>query len=95
MTFQEQIDNIMDTFEFGRVHEMMKAVGWGWGEPNVVPDESELRKSARRHLNDMRSNCISSSGGFTAYKRDGVLNLHWGLDSLVTTDGVEPDDGGE
>ena len=63
---------------------------WG-GEDAHVPDESELRAEARRQLQDLRANAFSASGGFTAMKDDGVLNLFWGEDTLTLTDGIKPE----
>jgi len=91
MTFQEQVDNIMDEFEFERVHEIMKAVNWTWLDDGV-PYVSDLRKEARRHLYALRDIALSSSCGFTAMKINGVLDLYWGLNSLGMTDGEEVDD---
>ena len=95
MTFQEQIDNILDEFNFERIHDMMEAVGWTWGSPPeaFVPEVGDLRKAARKHLQSLRTTGLSASGGFTALNDDGVLNLFWGEDSMCFTDGVEPEEG--
>ena len=95
MTYQDQIDNILDNFDFARIRTMMKAVDWTWGWDGArhFPDEAELRQSARGHLRNVAGtgNEVSCSGGFTAMNLDGVLHLFWGVDSWVWTDGVEPD----
>ena len=41
------IDDIMDNFDFHKVHRVMEFMNWQWsGE--VVPSVSEMRKEARR-----------------------------------------------
>lgn len=51
------IDEVMDTFEFGKVEKHMKHVNWGWAKPTPedewnleIPDEYELKASLRRLL---------------------------------------------
>jgi len=80
---QKQIDEIMDTFEFGYVQEIMEAVDWRWGCSDVahIPEEYELRKAARKLLNDVLGGVmITGTGGFTAVNLDGDLVLFWGLE---------------
>ena len=91
MTFQEQVDNIMDEFEFERVHEMMEAVDWTWGDDGV-PDVRDIRRAARKRLYALRENSYSVCGGFTAMKDEGVLRLFWGENSTGMTDEEEVDD---
>jgi hypothetical protein len=91
MTLDEQIDEIMDNFDFRRVHEMMKAVNWTWGDDGV-PEEPELRTHARQLLREIAHQefySSSGSGGFEAFKRkDGGewLELRWGQSWEVSTD---------
>jgi hypothetical protein len=88
MTYQDQIDNIMDTFDFAEVAEIMAAIDWKWGEDRHTPDEPELRASARKSLRALLDdNSLCNSGGFTATKHDGQINLYWGIDSHTVTDG--------
>ena len=93
MTLQDQIDRIMDNFDFNRVHRMMVAEGREW-VCTGVPDESELRSAARRHLREAAGPArMCGSGGFLAINEDGVLQLHWGVDTRVLMDGIEPEEG--
>jgi len=82
MTDQEQIDDIMDNFPFARIQAMMEADGWTWGSRPHLPDESELRQTARRLLRSLADEELShaGTGGYTAIKTDGVLALYWGVD---------------
>ena len=104
MTYQEaveeQIDDIMDEFEFDKVHKVMEFLDWKWwfdGETERVPEVYELRKKAREYLRYVAKNGgTTGSGGFTAQCRKGYdedenrsyvwLDLHWGLGSI--NDGV-------
>ena len=88
---QEQIDEIMDTFDFDRVHEVMKAVNWKWHTDSEceVPDQYKLRQEARRLLKVLFKNRMAATGGFCAIKQESenedepwvFLSLHFGVDS--------------
>ena len=77
---QEQIDNIMDNFDFSRVLKAMRALNWEWGAGGSEhePDEAELRREARRLLkNAWDHSATFACGGFWAYFSDGILRLHF------------------
>lgn len=90
---QEQIDDIMDTFEFEDVRNWMKHDGWGWGTGNgdelEVPDLYTIKRSARQRLKEAAETGFSSTGGFTAQRYEGTdedgpwitLSLHFGYQS--------------
>lgn len=96
----EIIDEIMDTFNFGQVEQMMRATDWKWrteedAQERELPDERRLRRAAREMLREAaRTRCGSSCGGFTALYQSGMdederrpfvyLRLYWGLDSHDT-----------
>jgi hypothetical protein len=104
MTYQEavdeQIDDIMDEFEFDKVHKVMEFLDWKWwfdGETERVPEVYELRKKAREYLRYVaKHGGTTGSGGFMAQCRKGHdetegrpyvwLNLHWGFESM--NDGI-------
>jgi len=88
---QEQIDEIMDSFDFEKVNKIMEAIDWEWNEEGV-PDIYSLRTAARKHLKEAAEfKGASSSGGFTANYTESKswvrLELYFGLDSF--TDGTE------
>jgi hypothetical protein len=79
---QEKIDEIMDYFDFGRVHKVMKMLNWSWHDEGV-PEKQELKACARKLLKDLAEkpipkehknnwNLEASLGGFTA-KRFGRM----------------------
>jgi hypothetical protein len=70
---QNAIDAIMDSFNFSRVAKCMQALKWGWGEAKEIPDEAQIRKSARQRMrtaceqyNTQKRMVYVSSGGFVA-----------------------------
>lgn len=99
---QEQIDEIMDDFDFDKVHEIMTALNWTWvtsENKNYPPDIWEIKKSARSHLKNAVKHGGSASGGFRTTFHDEVdidtgkpfvmLSLQFGLDYFP--DGTEYD----
>lgn len=90
---QEQIDEIMDTFDFEEVHAWMTHSNWEWGNMDGqarVPDIWEIRQSARERLKQAARTGYSCTGGFTAELTEDEdengpwlkLDLTFGLMSL-------------
>ena len=49
MTKSKMVEDMMDCFDFRRVHQCMTALEWGWFTlGGRVPEEWEIRKSARK-----------------------------------------------
>lgn len=67
---QEQIDEIMDTFDFDDVHQIMVHRNWTWGSDEGVPSKVEIRVAARERMKDATKTGFSSTGGFTAILQD-------------------------
>lgn len=85
---QEQIDEIMDNFDFDRVHKMMLAVGWRWSNTEggwSVPTIPELREGARhllyRTVDERVSGC--GSGGFNVIAGKDFISLQWGPEYIA------------
>jgi hypothetical protein len=71
---QEQIDDIMDTFDFDAIHAWMVHSNWVWGglDGRVrVPDIYEIRTEARNRLKQAAKSGFSCTGGFTATRDEG------------------------
>ena len=73
--FQSLIDDVMDNFNFHKVHKVMKSLNWRWAfAENGIPEVWELRKEARRLLGDCLYEMIKhgednwniATGGFHA-----------------------------
>lgn len=47
----DEIDYILDTFNFERVHVAMTALDWKWREPHAIPTIVRLKQCAK-HLLD-------------------------------------------
>lgn len=93
---QDLIDEILDQFNFERVHKVMEALNWWWyGEENGVPNIAALRKKARELLKDCadspRKNYYCSIGGFAAEKQEGdTLILEFIIADWRTWDSYDP-----
>lgn len=85
---QEQIDEIMDNFDFEKVHKMMMAVNWKWANKESlysVPTVSELRTCARRLLYRTTDEGIYAcgTGGFNVIADKDCISLLWGLEYMA------------
>ena len=78
--WQEMLDEIMDYFDFERVHECMEALQWTWREQGV-PTIGDLRKRARQLLRACITTkiCANATGGLKASidREEGVLSLEF------------------
>lgn len=83
---QYKIDQIMDNFDFNKVHKVMIATDWKWVFTDGVPTEAELRQQARKMLKEVSTKNITddigdyyiSTGGFTVTKySDTSLTLEF------------------
>ena len=90
-TKQEQIDEIMDNFDFNKVAKVMDFLDWRWYLKEYrVPEESEIRKNVRMYLSKTYDygegqgrKYETKTGGFT-YSYDPQyteLKLSFELDS--------------
>lgn len=75
--WQDMQDEIMDNFDFERVHKAMIALDWQWHSTNGVPDRPDLRRHARKALRDCVERNIGTNGGFhvSIDRNEGVLSL--------------------
>lgn len=97
MTKDEQIAEIINEFDWKKVHRVMVALDWEWEECGGVPDIKRMKCSANRHLDCVWNEAISDnltdirirSGGFVASYSCGYLSLsfcaeHWAVDPPET-----------
>lgn len=90
---QDNIDQIMDYFDFAKVVKTMEALNWQWGTAHSedgIPTESEVRTFARKLLKQAAANIVSEKdnhsylgcGGFVVRKYyDGTLELEFVVSS--------------
>jgi len=84
----DQIEYVLDNFDFDKVWQAMRAVGWEWGvRPGHYPTFTELRRTAKMLLKDaVKKQPRYSTGGLEAIYADGVLELNFVLASASTED---------
>ena len=80
--YQEQIDTIMDHFDFDEVLLVLRFLARHWWDPVLglaPPTLARLRAAARKRLRDVASSgyMVVSSGGLRASNREGVLSLEF------------------
>lgn len=83
MKKKEAIDEILDNFDFERVHNVMVHLDWEWSSTAGVPGISNLRKRSRELLRDVAYSKEYHSvraGGLEASKEDGELSLKFVLE---------------
>ena len=69
---QEAIDEIMDWFDFERVHDVMSYLNWEWRD-NGVSSIQEMKQTARKLLKEaIMEKVITATGGFYAEYGDSV-----------------------
>jgi hypothetical protein len=75
--FAKQVEEVLETFDFERVHRIMESLAWTWANLDRVPTRAELVAEARRLLEELDgSPGVHGSGGLRAsYKDDGTLSL--------------------
>lgn len=69
MTHDEQIETIMDYFDFHKVHKAMIALEWKWFSEGDVPSVPKLRQQARNLLRlaaKQGADNLYATGGFEA-----------------------------
>ena len=67
----KQIDEIMDWFDFDKVHKVMTLLNWEWSKTNGVPAVGDMRAAVRGHLKEAAKQGFCSTGGFSALRIDG------------------------
>jgi hypothetical protein len=79
-----EIDEIMDEFDFERVHKVMVALNWKWQCGDELPSIADLRRHARTLLRvvvEGKDIHKAHTNGFTAYMHDGLLGLRFEVSS--------------
>lgn len=74
------IDEILDEFDFEKVHKVMVVLDWKWHNTDGVPSIGDLRRMARsllQHVVSSREINTAASGGLTAFMHHGVLGLRF------------------
>ena len=76
---KEKIEQIMENFDFEKVHRVMVALEWEWCfglDGRRIPSVCTLKKEASRLLSGAwMTKTTVSTGGFSAEYNDGYLSL--------------------
>lgn len=88
----ETIENILDEYDFQKVHKAMEALEWHWcTSDDGLPSVAELRRQARGLLEDVYRHTetpyiMMGCGGFEASRvmEVGDLNKYLSLKFVVT-----------
>ena len=78
------IEEIVDEFDFEKVHRVMLALNWQWHHTKGVPEIADLRRTARSLLKQVvesKDTLSVGTGGFTAYMHHGLLGLRFEISS--------------
>ena len=89
----ETIDDIMDNFDFDKVHETMTLLGWRWVNHDTqafeIPHVSELRKRARSLMKEALASSRASyriaTGGFQVDKTTEEDKTYLSLSFVLTS----------
>ena len=77
--YDEQIEEIMNNFDFHKVRTVMRVMGWTWHEDEHPPSIGRLRETALKLLTKLKDkdSIINSTGGFEAIKFEEELHLYF------------------
>jgi len=79
-TLQTHIDEVMDWFDFDKVHKYMESVGWAWHSIGV-PDKAELRKTVREEMKKLYNLPKKDPINHHSYCSGGFeIIYYWGKD---------------
>ena len=85
--YKQQIKDILENFDFERVHESMLALYWHYSDylenKPYIPEIQELKNTARHCLEHAVKCQFSETGGFLAVHSGGVLNLYFVLEGTI------------
>jgi hypothetical protein len=75
--FAQQVEEILASFDFDRVHRVMESLHWTWANLDRTPTKRELIAEARRLLTELEAKpgVLGSGGLRVSYKDDGALSL--------------------
>jgi len=89
----DEIDDIMDNFDFDKVHETMTLLGWRWWIRETdsidIPDIPRLRTRARGLMKEAMASSLSSYriaiGGFQVDKTTEEGKTYLSLSFVLTS----------
>jgi hypothetical protein len=81
---EEQLDLVLNNFDFGRVRKAMVALDWRWANKGI-PTLGDLYNEAERLLiKAQEEKCTIATGGLVAMgTKSGVLSLSFVVEEVV------------
>lgn len=81
--YTEQMENILNNFDFEQARRVMFALNWTWRTDSVPPSIYRMIKTSRQLLREVafKGSLLASSGGFVAENIDGILTLSFVVES--------------
>jgi hypothetical protein len=81
---EEQLDLVLNNFDFGRVRKTMVALDWRWAKKGI-PTIGDLYNEAERLLiKAQEEKCTIATGGLVAMgTKSGVLSLSFVVEEVV------------
>lgn len=90
-SFNTKTEEVISTFDFTRVEQVMDYLNWTWAGFNGTPDKEALIRKATQLLEEVRTKPgkVCGSGGFRAsHKENGILSLKF----ILTESWSDPPD---
>ena len=87
----EIINEILDEFDFEKVHRTMKVLEWTWYGSDGVPSIGDLRRQARELLQELLRNDryhLTGTGGLFAYRMADTVGLRFEVTSYEVEKGT-------
>ncbi len=87
--FFNNVDLVLQEFDFDKVHKAMKALDWKWNSCNGVPSKQNLKDTARSLLTDLLNSDYTEvgTGGFTAVRHSfKEVELRFCIDDVDSFD---------
>lgn len=83
MDFRDVVEDVLDEFDFDKVHRVMDLLDWKWAssiineEGNGVPSKSALRKHARESLMDAAKRAYKEEEPYSSFSGGFLVRAEW------------------
>lgn len=75
---QNEINEVLDCFDFEKVHKVMVFLDWHWASLNGVPKIYDLRQKARRIIEDAIKSVLNTKTGSCSIETGGFIAKVYG-----------------
>ena len=81
-TDSDQIKEILQNFDFEKVHAYMTLTSWTWGPDNLVPSMGHIVESAKRLMSEaLKEKTSMATGGFHVIYSKGNIELLFAIEN--------------